>query len=519
MKTTSQESLPPTFSSSTTPFAAIAHHGRATPEKTAVICGNQALTYAQLAAQIAKVAEKLRARGICPGERVAVDTDRAIEHLIGAVAAMAAGAIAVALPTDPTSRRAIIADSKPAAVVVPKPADGSVKDVDAASPSALLQVDGFLEGPEAWDQSVLNRAVRPEEIAMLYYTSGTSSGVRKGVMQSYGQLHNTVHYITQVMRMDSSVCEFVATPTDNAFWFGRCRCIFHVGGTALLSSGVLNPLSIVSALNRHGGNAIAGDTAVFLLLLHHMEKYLVRLGPAIRWMKIASAPMPIEDKRRIIEILPQARIVMNYGLTEAMRTCLLPFEDSPEKLESVGRPSPSVSIRVVDSEGRDLRPREVGEILINGGNLASGYWRKKDLWAKRFRNGWYHSGDLGCMDEDGFVYLRGRIDHAINSGGKTIALSEVDDLLRPFLRHTTYATCGMNDPRGVLGDVVVLCVEGAWNEPIPWNTMRIRLFEAMEPLLVPIAAYVVPEFPRTSNQKIQLNVLRQRLDDGQGKAL
>src|SRR4030095_3304001 len=105
------------------------------------------------------------------------------------------------------------------------------------------------------DRAPLDRTVKPDEIAMLYYTSGTSSGVRKGVMQSYLQLHNTVHYISHVMEMDASISEFVASSVDNAFWFGRCRCVLHVGGTVLLSNGPLNPFGIVSGLKRHDGNA------------------------------------------------------------------------------------------------------------------------------------------------------------------------------------------------------------------------------------------------------------------------
>ena len=334
-------------------------------------------------------------------------------------------------------------------------------------------------------------------------------------MQSYGQLHNTVHYITQIMRMDESVCEFVASPTDNAFWFGRCRCIFHVGGTALLSSGILNPLGMVAALNRHNGNAIGGDTGIYMLLLHHMEKHLARLGPSIRWAKVASAPMPVEDKLRLMQLLPNAWIVMNYGLTEAMRTCLHPFRESPEKLASVGRPCPSVALRIADSEGNEVPAEAIGEVLIGGGNLASGYWRNEELWKARFHDGWYHSGDLGHLDKDGFLFVHGRIDHAINSGGKTISLHEVEQLVRPFMRNTSFVASAAPDPKGVLGDVVVLCVEGRWNEPLPWSELRIKLFEAMEQLLVPVAAYAVPQFPRTSNGKIRLTELRKSIESGQ----
>jgi long-chain acyl-CoA synthetase len=504
-------SSPPPFSPSTAPFSVITVHAKRTPEKPAVICGGETLTYKALVDRVAAASGGLREHGIRQGQRVAIETENALEHLVGLLSALSVGAIAVALSRDAASYQAIVADCEPSLII----STGDVAERDDFVPDIPrrhirdLVIKGDVGSKE------LDRPLRADEIAMLYYTSGTSSGVRKGVMQSYGQLHNTVHYITQIMRTDESVCEFVASPTDNAFWFGRCRCILHVGGTALLSSGVLNPLSMVSALNRHHGNAIAGDTGIYLLLLHHMEKHLVRLGSSILWAKIASAPMPAEDKLRLMELLPNARIIMNYGLTEAMRTCLHPFRESPEKLASVGRPCPSVLLRIVDAQGKQLPPDAIGEVMISGGNLASGYWRNEELWKTRFQNGWYHSGDLGHLDKDGFLYLHGRIDHAINSGGKTISLHEVEELVRPFIRDTSFAACAASDPKGVLGEVVVLCVEGRWGEPTAWSDLRIRLFEAMEPLLVPAMAYAVPEFPRTSNGKIQLNELRKRVEGGQ----
>jgi long-chain acyl-CoA synthetase len=510
--------VPPPFSAQTTPFAAIARRAIESPDKFAVISGDRTLSYRDLATHVCRVGEVLLRRGIQPGERVAVETNNTVDHLIGTLGAMCTGAIAVALSTDSTSYLAVLKDCEPCLVLTT-----GEKDTDRTESASLgvptLSVREAMAPSTESDRRLLERAVRPEEIAMLYYTSGTSSGARKGVMQSYLQLHNTVHYITHIMRMDGTIKEYVASPVDNAFWFGRCRCLFHVGGTAMLSNGVLNPLSIVSSLKRHDGNAIAGDTAVFMLLLHHMERYLVQIGPSLRWIKIASAPMPVEDKQRLLKLLPNAWIVMNYGLTEAMRTCLHPFRESPDKLASVGKPCPSVRLRVVDSEGTELKPNESGEVLIAGGNLASGYWNKPEMWAARFRDGWYHSGDIGYFDDDGFLHLRGRIDHAINSGGKTIALSEVEAILRKHISKTAFAACGMSDPKGVLGDVVALCIEQEWREETTWNKLRIQLFEAMEPLLVPVSAYILPTLPRTSNGKVQLNNLRTQIESGNYQAL
>ena len=413
-----------------TVFGAVDRFARESPDRIAVVSGDEVISYAQLAARVNAVAEGLRLRGIRAGEFVGVESGRGTENLVGIIGTMAFGAVPVSLPNEVYNYTEVMKDAEPKLVLatsdgMPEDAQGAAWNIDL-----ICTRDLWERSAEPGDNH-LERGVSGDDIAMLYYTSGTTSGVPKGVMQSYRMLHVTAGYITEIMRMDGSVREFVASPVDNAFWFGRCRCVLKVGGTLLLSKGALNPFHILSSLSRNEGNAISGDTPIFILFMHQMERHLRRVAPSLRWIKVASQAMPVDDKRRLMEMMPQARIVMNYGLTEAMRTTIHPFFDFPDKLESVGRPCPTVSLKIVDDEGRSLPPGETGEVLISGGNVASGYWRKPDLWAQRYTDGWYRSRDLGVLDEDGFLYLKGRIDHAINTGGKTIALNEVEERLRP----------------------------------------------------------------------------------------
>lgn len=487
---------PVAYSSDLTVNASLLRHAAQTPDRIAFINGPLSISYAEAASAAAEIAARLVNAGVRPGDRVCIPTDLPLHHLIGVLGTLWIGAIAVPLPADALSRDAVLAD---------------------CAPVLTLDVDN-LQTKSCGEQIPL---YQPEahELAMLLYTSGTTSGVRKGVMQSYRQLHNTVHYITAVMQMDATIREYVASPVDTAFWYGRCRCLIHVGGTAVLATGRLNPHAIVGAVEKHRLNAIAGDTPIFLLMLHRLRMHFERIGPALGWVKIASAPLSREDKREILRVCPQARVVFNYGLTEAMRTCLNPLRDHPEKLDSVGPPSPTVEVRVANPDGTDVSSGEIGEVLIRGGNLASGYWNKEEMWKARFYGDWYRSGDLGYLDTDGFVFLRGRIDHAINCGGKTIALSEVEDRLRPFFTQTTFVACGMDDPKGVLGEIVVLGVEGQWQESMPWSELRMKMFERTEAHMVPDFAYLVPQLPRTANQKVQLNILRKAIEAGNYRAL
>ncbi len=500
-----------------TVFGAISQHAKKNPDKTAIIAGKESVTYQTLASKVNAIAKALHALGIKSGDRVGVSTANAIDHLIGSFGTMAAGGIPIALPnTDQLSYAAILEDAKPSLII------GGEDALDFPAPTGGLskryQIEDLLKtGLEKGDvflPNFLERAVEPEEIAMIYYTSGTSSGIRKGVMQSYRALYSTAEYIVDITHLTGDVREFVASSIDNAFWFGRCRCILKVGGTILLHSGTLNPLAIIDSIKRNNGNAISGDTPVFLLLINQLEKNFKQIVPVIRWIKIASQAMPLRDKEHIIKLLPNARIVMGYGLTEAMRTSLLPFSDFPDKLASDGQPCPGVSIKIVGEQGEILPPTRVGEVLIAGENLASGYWHKDQMWKEKFDGKWYRSGDLGYLDEDGFLFLLGRKDHAINSGGKTIALSEVEKRLRPHIKATNFVACGMTDPKGILGEIIALCIEGDWVEKSDWKDLRIHLFECMDPAFVPKEAYCIPVFPRTANGKVQLGILRDRIEHG-----
>jgi long-chain acyl-CoA synthetase len=488
-----------------TPHESLALHAERSPDREAVICGQRALTYGELARSVAGVAEALTAARVAAGGRVGVETQDPVDHVIGLLGAMTIGAIPVALPADaPSTYTEIVDDSAPQIVLTSAlPAETARGDLPTLSLADVAPGDHV---------GLLARRPEPEDIAMLYYTSGTTSGIRKGVMQSYRALHTTVRYISAAMELDETVREFVASPTDNAFWFGRVRVVLHNGGCAVLNEGSLNPLRLLGAVNRHGCNSLAGDTPVFVMLLHHMERRLAEVGPQLRWAKVASQAMSVDDKQRLSELLPNARVVMNYGLTEAMRCCILPFKDFPDKLETVGRPCDTVELRVVDADGNLLPPDEVGDIEVRGGNLASGYWGKPDLWHERTASGWFATNDLGSIDADGFVTVKGRKDDAVNVGGRTIAPAEVEIALQPHLTAESFAVCGMRDPDGVLGDILCLCVENDWREQTSWKEFRIRLFERVPPSLVPKEAFVVPALPRTRAGKVQRGKLRADLE-------
>ena len=486
-------------------YQSIAIHAQANPDKPAVIVTGQStvLTYAALSERIAAAAVGLARMGVRPADHVAVATDQPAEHLIGATAALAVGAVPVPFPHNhPEARDEILDDARPVFIVASSAGTANAGEIPL---SALERDDAGSTG------DILATPVHGEDIAMIYYTSGTTSGIRKGVLQSHRALEATARYITGIMEISDEIVEFVGTPTDNAFWFGRCRVVLRAGGTVVLNQGSFNPAGIVGAMERYGCNAISGDTPIHLLLMGFIEESPVR--SRLRWVKIASQAMATEAKRRIVDLLPNARVVMNYGLTEAMRCCILPMRDHPDKMPSVGRPCPGVRMRITDGEDKPVAVGEIGEVQVAGDNLASGYLNKDAIWQDRLRGGWYATGDLGHLDADGFLFVKGRKDEAFNVGGRTVSPLEVEDALRPFLPNTPFCICGADDPNTILGEVPVLCVDGQWNEPMPWPDLRAAIQARIPKALAPRLAVVVADMPLTVNGKPMRGVLRQGVEN------
>ena len=135
-----------------------------------------------------------------------------------------------------------------------------------------------------------------------------------------------------------------------------------------------------------------------------------RLGDArehLRYIEIGSAAMPLETKRKLMDLLPQTRICHHYGLTEASRAAFLEYHADRDHLASIGRPSPNVEMAVRDDDGRDLPDGQEGEIAVRGGMVMQQYWKQPELTRDALRGGWLRTGDRGYRDADGYYYLTG----------------------------------------------------------------------------------------------------------------
>jgi long-chain acyl-CoA synthetase len=231
----------------------------------------------------------------------------------------------------------------------------------------------------------------------------------------------------------------------------------------------------------------------------------VRL-PHLRCIIYGASPMPNEPLRRAIEVFGPGKLVQIYGQSECPVTLtVLPADEHrldnphPERLTSAGRAWTTVQVRIEDAAGHVLPDGQVGEVVLRGPHLMSGYWKREDLTAKAIVDGWLHTQDMGMRDAAGMIYLLGRKDEMIISGGYNIAPREIEDALYQHPAVAEAAVVGEADPEW--GQAVVAYV--ALKEPDADLEAIIAGTKAALGFKRPKRLYVLAELPKNAAGKIQ----------------
>jgi len=476
------------------------------PAKPAVVCGDRSMTYGDFYRFICSVDKYFRDIGIKRGDRVAVRVRDKLDFIKTIFAVMCSGAIAVAIDrADAEGQTTLVADADPSLVLH----DDSTSIAASDHADRLFKSIGTLDMVEETEISFPGA----EDHALILYTSGTH-GRRKGVILTHANLVATAHYIVSFTGLKENAVELITAPVEHAFGFGRCRCLFAVGGTLVLDPQPFNPIRVIASLGKYECNAMSSVSTGYAMLLEHFGDAFAGFGEKIRWLEIGSAPLSSSLIERLCLLFPHANVVMNYGMTEAQRTTLIDFQREREKQNTVGRASPSLEVRICDKDRRSLPQESVGIIEVSGPNVAAGYWRNESMWNERYQEGWFQTDDIGTLDNEGYLRFICRRDDMINIGGEKVSPIHIENSMRQYLDGVSYTVCAMKDPDGIYGEVPALCIEERVPDSFSWKDLRIRMLNRMEKELVPRIVVLLTAFPRTQNGKIQRKKVRELLEEG-----
>jgi len=502
------------------------------PDRPALIDAGGVLPYRRLRDRVAGLAAGLAEQGVRRGDRVAVLAVNRAEYVEILFAAARLGAMVVPLNWRLTAAELAfqVGDSEPVLLVLDPGLKDLGMDVLTRPEAAPLRTVVALEGPgdpawvsyEALAQSPRGTpAGRPDDPFLILYTSGTTGRPKGAVLTQATQLWNSINIRTALNLTEHDVTLNVL-PMFHAGGIGLLTLpTLHAGGTAVLPRR-FDPEEVVRLIAAHAVTAMFGVPSIYLMLLES-EAFRAADLSRVRF-SCGGAPCPTT----IIEAFRDRGLLFQYGygLTETAPTCtLMPAAEAFRKIGSAGKAAIHVELRVVDDEGREVKPGEVGEVWTRGPNLFSGYWRRPEATAEVFvrpeepvpdggsyAGWWFRTGDLATLDEEGFLYVIDRKKDLIISGGENIYPAEVEEVLYRHPAIAEAAVIGIPDARW--GEVPMAVVVLRPGHTLTIDEVRAFCDGTVARYKIPRRLAVVETLPRNAAGKVLKRVLRQQFGGG-----
>lgn len=471
------------------------------PERLALVVGDHRVSFGELWGHVNAAAGYLSDCGVRPGVRVALAAPSAPDFVYAYFATHLLGAIAVPFdPNAPPPRLdALLRRTEPILAL----GAGDQAPVETSCPWKNIALLADLPSSQRKFD-----APDPGSIADLIFTTGTT-GRPKAVPLTHTNLATAATHIKAVIGATEGDVDVIPIPLYHAFGLGSLRCFLTAGATVVLVQGFRLPGEIFAAIERNSATGLIGVPAGFSVLLRFGERGLGKFADRLRYMEIGSAPMPLEQKRQLMALLPRTSLFMHYGLTEAARSAFIEFHRDSAHLDSVGRASPGVRVEVRDERGRPSPPGERGALWVGGNHISPGYWDDPELNAKTFVDGWMRTGDVAHIDAKGYIHLHGRHDDMINVGGSKIAPDEVERVLAEHPAVSEAACIGVPDPKGISGQVLRAYLVAAEGRPqVPDAELSRWVAQQLESYKIPAQYEWIPVLPKTASGKLMRADLR-----------
>ena len=480
---------------------------KASPNQRAVIYGDLVRSYQQLNERANQLASSLHQIGVRQGDRVAILQRNCPEILESLFGIFKAGAIAVPINArlHPKEYAYILEDSGTTALIFTddfsagldstRPDLGAVKSFICVGecPDWATRYETFLQGGSA-DFTEID--CKPDELAWLFYTSGTT-GKPKGAMVTHANLQfMTDHYPGEVYDITPQDVIMHAGPMTHGSGLWAIPITAAAGTHLVPQSASFDPDHIFSLIQKHHLTKIAFIAPTMITMLLNSSSVANYDTSSLRFIGYGGSPMYVEDLKRAINQWGPV-LCQIYGQGETpMTISMLSPDDHREanedahlqrRLSSAGRIRQGIVVSVLNEQDEELKAGEVGEISIRGQSVMSGYWNRPKETEEVFKNNWYHTGDLGKIDHDGFVYLLDRKKELIISGGANIYPRELEEVL---LLHP-----------GVLEVAVIGIPDRLWGESVmavirPRAGHKVQEAELLDLCREHLAGYKKPRFIR-----------------------
>lgn len=472
-------------------------HVQNTPDKVALISGDTEIIYSQLWDYCLCAAEKLKQDyHLKKGDRVILSAAGNIEFVYAYFGVHIAGGICVPIDPDTNQTRFEYIEKSTTPVCVM----GLLHNVQKETIPFTDVVNGTSKASY----------VAPEQgqVADILFTTGTT-GAPKGVALSYNNLSAAARNINAFIGNTSSDVELLALPVSHSFGLGRLRCSLSKGATVVMLGTFANVKKFFKEMARCQVTMFAMVPASWGFIKKMSGKYIGKFAEQLKFIEIGSSFMPVEDKELLMSLLPNTRICMHYGSTEASRSAFMEFHTYKDNLLSIGKASPNVEIKIFTSQGTPAALGEEGEVCVKGEHVTCSYWNETpERFASDFYDGYFRTGDCGTMDAEGNIYLKSRIKEMINVGGKKVSPMEVEDILNTIPGIKESACIGIPDPGIVLGEVVKAFIVA--DDNLSDEEIMQQLRPQLEVYKLPVEIERINAIPKTGSGKIQRLSLKKK---------
>ncbi len=440
------------------------------PTKSAILFKEEKITFSDLNILSNRVANRLLKAGVKEGDRVVLLFQNCPEFVVAYFAILKIGAIAVDLDfrLGPAEMEQIFQDAEASAIITNLGQklfiDRVLKTVPTLQHIIVTGAEGKeISGWHSYEEIIekesaekISIPLREEDESLYLYTSGTT-GRSKGVVLTNDHLTCFPETLRQAVLMSDQDIYGLVLPVSHIA--GPCilNLMLECGMTVSLIDE-MKPKKILDAIQNHRITYISGPPSIYQLILNlpNWERYDCS---SLRAVSMMGTVVPEQLMKDVGERYPHLQPVQGYGATETSPLLTMThLKDARRKMGSAGKAAPRVELKIIGPDGKEVQVGQVGEIIARGPQVMKGYFKDPEATAKKIKDGWHHTGDLGRLDEDGYLYILGRADDMIISGGLNVYPSEVETVLLKHPKVQEAAAVGIPDAkRGqVLKAMVVL---------------------------------------------------------------
>jgi acyl-CoA synthetase (AMP-forming)/AMP-acid ligase II len=477
--------------------AVFAAHAQRHPDRTAIICGEQRISYGELQRSINVVAGGLAKLGLGVDDKIVLYLPNGLEIVQLLYASFTLGAVAVPVTTRMTVGELGHFYHDSGARILAFHADQAdhLADLRAAHPEmTAIVLGGTVEGATAMadllagPEATLPEVPLTQDECMINYTSGTT-GRPKGAIITHANVH-LMNGLMHAVEWDISGDDvfLVATPLAHRTGMGRLSNALCLGGTIVVMES-FDPARAVRLIAAEGVTVMGMVPTVCRMILPHIAADPEKCR-SLRRVVVTGEAFPVELKEQFIALLPDCKLVSFFAMTEAGAVTSLSHAEQFSHAASVGRPMPGIEVIIADEAGREVASGEVGEMMVRCGapgayTMMKGYLNLPEESAAALKDGWFRTGDMARRDDDGYLYIVDRKKDMILSGGFNIYSKEVENAILGCAGVADAAVVGVSDD--IYGEAVAAFVE-------PEADARPSEEEIIEHCRTVIASYKKPKY-------------------------